>query len=102
MKSSLKVLIKGLLVIVLFTGTSVALSTAGVETVSEARAAVSYQQVNQYLVNRGYTVITLSPVGSSTNRTEDWVSHTVKNNVHYTTTVYVQGTEIVGSNDVVM
>jgi len=39
MKTITQKLIKGLLVIVLFTGVSVALSTTGVQTVSEAKAA---------------------------------------------------------------
>ena len=49
MKHSAKFLFKGLLVIAFFTTGSIALSTAGVNTVSEAKAAVSQQQVNLYL-----------------------------------------------------
>ena len=64
-------LLKGLLVIVLFTGVSVVLSTTGVQTVSEVNAKVigaPYQgaiqqaqrltaaKVNQYLIDNGYDV----------------------------------------------
>lgn len=86
--------------IVLFTGTSIALSTAGVRTVNEAKAAVSYDQVYQYLVNRGYTVVTLEPVSGA--KETNWIAHTIKNNVHYWTTVYVSGNQIINSTDVVM
>lgn len=94
MKNTAKLVLKGLLVIVLFTGSSLALSTVGVKSVNEARADVSYQQVYQYLVNRGYTVITLNPVDDS--RGANWIAHTVLNQVHYWSTVYVEGDEIVG------
>lgn len=97
MKNTAKFLIKGLLVIVLFTCSSLAFSTVGVKSVSEAKAAVSYQQVYQYLVNRGYTVITLNPIDQG--KSSNWIAHTILNGAHYLTTVYVSGNEIIGVGD---
>ena len=100
MKKVAKLVLKGLLVIVLFTGSSIALSTTGVKSVNEANAA-SYQQVYDYLKLRGYVVITLNPV--SPDKGSNWIAHTVLNQVHYWTTVYVSPTgEIVGHTDVPM
>jgi hypothetical protein len=101
MKNTAKLLAKGLLIIVLFTGSTIALSSAGVKTVSEANAAVSYEYVYQYLVNRGYQVITLNPAGG-TYKTENWTAHTVRQGTHYTTTVFVSGNEIIQNTDVIM
>jgi len=98
MKKSLSVVVKALVVIVLFTGSVFTLSTAGVETVSEAKAAVSYEAVYQYLLSRGYQVITLTETSAKAD--ENWVAHTVLQGVHYTTTVIVQGTQIIGNTDV--
>lgn len=112
MKTITQKLIKGLLVIVLFTGVSVALSTAGVQTVSEAKAAgvgggvaqgsagnasqVSANTVYQYLVNRGYSVQSLSQICGSTN----WRAYTTAaNGTQYITTIYVQSSQVVASND---
>ena len=97
MKNTAKLVLKGLLIIVLFTGSSIALSSIGVKTVSEAKAAVSYQQVYQYLVNRGYQIITLNPIDSS--KGSNWIARTVLNGVHYSTTVYVSGDAIIGVVD---
>ncbi len=106
-------LVKGLLVIVLFTGVSVALSTTGVQTVSEAKAGantgagtgqggygqVSAGTVNQYLVSHGYTVQSLSPICGSNN----WRSYTTgANGAQYITTIYVQSSQVVGSSDISM
>ena len=93
MKHSFKILIKGLFIIVLFTGSTIVLSAAGVKTVNEANAAVSNQQVNQYLMERGYQVISLAPVTGY--KTEDWTAQTVLNGVRYNTIVHVSGTQIV-------
>jgi hypothetical protein len=100
MKRSLKALFRGLLVIVLFTGSAITLSTAGVETVSEAKAAVSAQAVCQYLTSRGYQVISYCETPEKAN--EDWICHTVLQGIHYTTTVYVEGTQIIGHGDIIM
>ena len=100
MKRSFKLLIKGLFIIILFTVGSIALSTTGVKTVSEANAAVSYQTVYSYLVAHGYMVVTLNPAPG--DRTENWLAHTTKNGVHYWSTVYVSGTAIVNNTDVPM
>jgi hypothetical protein len=113
MKTITQKLIKGLLVIVLFTGVSVALSTAGVQTVSEAKAAgvgngaangsagqagqVSSSTVYQYLVSKGYTVQSLSQICGSTN----WKAYTIgANGSQYITTVYVNGSQIIGGQDI--
>lgn len=93
MKNSLKILLKGLLLIVLFSGSTIALSTAGVKTVNEAKAAVPYEQVYQHLVSLGYEVITLNPISGS--KGPDWTAHTVRNQVHYFTFIDVNGTQIV-------
>src|SRR4051812_3720486 len=74
MKRSLKALVRGLLVIVLFTGSAITLSTAGVGTVSEANAAVSTQQVYQYLTSRGYQVLSMAETPEKAN--EDWICQT--------------------------
>lgn len=74
-------LLKGLLVIVLFTGGSVVLTATGVQTVSEANAKtigdfngqaarqagpnVTAAAVYQYLQNKGYDVLTVTPLGRS-------------------------------------
>lgn len=100
MKRTANFLLKGLLIIVLFTTTAIGLSSIGVNTVSEAKAAVSYQEVYQYLVNRGYEVITLNPIVGY--KTENWIAHTILNGRHYMTTIYVQGNEIIGTTDVIM
>ena len=77
MKNAAKLVLKGLLVIVLFTGSTIALSTSGVKSVNEAKAAVSYQQAYQYLVNHGYTVITLEETYLRSD--ENWIAHTILN-----------------------
>jgi len=100
MNCSLKALVKGLIVIVLFTGSAITLSTAGVETVSEAKAAVSGQQVNQYLLSRGYQVLSMAETPEKAN--EDWICQTILQGIRYQTTVYVSGTQIIGQADVAL
>ncbi|MDF2437995.1 MAG: hypothetical protein K0Q95_2371 [Bacteroidota bacterium] len=94
MRQVVKLVLKGVLLIALFTGGSVVLSTKGIKTVSEANAA-SYSQVNEYLVSHGYTVVSLAPKSGSM----DWTAQTSKNLVRYTTTVYCTETSIVGNTD---
>jgi hypothetical protein len=96
MKHISNILFKGLLVIVLFTGTAIVLTTAGVKTTNEANASVSGQQVYQYLCGLGYHVYTLHQVQG----TEDWQGHTSINGIDYTTTVHVVGTEIIDHEDI--
>ncbi len=98
MKNTAKLVLKGLLVIVLFTSISISLSTSGVKIVNEAKAAVSYQQVYQYLVNGGYQVITLNPIVG--HKGSSWIAHTIINQVHYSTTIHVSGNEIIGQTDI--
>ena len=98
MKNLSKTLVRGLLVIVLFTGISVGLSTSGIKTINEAHAAVSKQQVNSYLVNRGYTVYSINPIQNTTN----FICQTKLNGINYWTTVYTDGTNIIGIYDVPM
>jgi diketogulonate reductase-like aldo/keto reductase len=100
MKNLSKTIVRTLMVVGVFTTGTTVLSTSGAGTISEAHAAVSYQTAYNYLVTHGYTVITLQETPERAN--ENWVAHTVKNNVHYWTTVFVQGTSIVGHEDVVM
>jgi hypothetical protein len=112
MKTITQKLIKGLLVIVLFTGVSVALSTTGVQTVSEAKAAgagggalggpagqagqVTASAVYQYLVSRGYTIQNLNPVCGTSN----WqASVTNANGVQARVIIYTQSTQIVASQE---
>gem|GEM_PF-6140549 len=74
------------------------LTSAGPKAVSVVgTSGVTYNQVYEYLVARGYTVISLCP---STTAKYDWVAHTVKNQVHYNTTVFCDATSIVGNQDV--
>lgn len=95
MKQIVRSVLKGLLIVVLFTGGSVALSTAGAKTVNEASAA-SYAQVYEYLVNNGYTVLDLNMGKNSC-----WVGHTIKDSRYYLTTVYCDSSgNITGNNDV--
>ena len=98
MKHISNILLKGLLVIVLFTSTTIVLYTAGVKTANEANASVSGQQVYQYLTGLGFHVYTLYPVQG----TEDWRGHTSKNGVDYTTTVHVVGSQIIDHEDIPM
>lgn len=95
MKSFSKSVLKALIVVVLFTGGSIALSTTGVKTVNEANAA-TYNQVYEYLLTRGYTVHTLA---RKTGTEFDWIAHTTKNGVQYWTTVYCDATSIWGNSD---
>jgi len=90
-------LVKGLFVIVLFTATSMALSTFGVKSVNQAMAAVSQQQVNAYLVTEGYTVLAS---GRKSGTTYDWIAHTVKGGVEYMTTVHCDANGIISHEDI--
>jgi hypothetical protein len=98
MKQISKAVLKGLLIIVLFTGGSIAISTTGVKTVNEASAA-TYNQVYEYLVAHGYTVNSLAPKQGTAY---DWVANTIKNGNVYTTTIYCTETSITGVGDVAM
>lgn len=109
-------LVKGLLVIVLFTGVSVALSTTGVQTVSEAKAGsntgagasgssqagVTASTVNQYLVNYAYSNIQTLSVSSSTSSGTTWTAYAYSSasGTQVTVSVYVQGSQILGSADI--
>jgi hypothetical protein len=98
MKQISKILVRVAVVIVLFTGTTLTLSTAGVQTVSEAKAAVKSEDVTNYLTGLGYEIIDLKPIEG----TDNWESHTILDGVYYLTTVYVRGTAIVDHADVIM
>ena len=95
MKRICKSLFKVLLVVMLFTSTSVVLSTAGFKTVSEARAAVTSEDVIKYLTELGYTVIDMSPIEG----TENWMGHTYINGKYYITTVHCEGDNIIDHED---
>ena len=107
-------LVKGLLVIVLFTGVSVALSTTGVQTVSEAKAGgngagaggstqggVTASTVNQYLTAHAYSNVQSISVSSSSSSGTTWraVVYSSASGGQVSVSVYVQGSQIVGSND---
>lgn len=91
-------LVKGLFIIALFTGTAVALSTAGVQTVNQAMAA-SQQQVSTYLTNCGYTIITLDPKPGTKY---DWIAHTVKGGFDYMTTIHCDANSIISHEDILI
>jgi len=107
-------LLKGLLVIVLFTGVSVALSTTGVQTVSEAKAGpgngigaagsgqgITSTSINQYLVNHAYTNIQSLSVYSSTSSSTTWKAIAINaSGVKVSVFVYTQSTQILGNNEV--
>jgi|SRR4051812_34494719 hypothetical protein len=108
-------LVKGLLVIVLFTGVSVALSTTGVQAVSEARAGgntgagaggttqggVTTSTVNQYLVAHAYSNIQSLSVYSSSNSGTAWraVAYSNASGAQVSVYVYVQGSQIIGGTE---
>ncbi|MGQ0827538.1 MAG: hypothetical protein ACT4ON_03980 [Bacteroidota bacterium] len=97
MKKLSKSLLKGLLVIILFTGGSIVLSTSGVKTVNEAQANVSEAEVIEYLEYCGYQVVSAAP---KPNTISDWICDTWSDGNHNWTTVYVQGSSIVTHGDV--
>jgi hypothetical protein len=98
MKNLSKTLLKGLFVITLFTGINVGLSTSGVKTINEAHAAVSKQQVYNYLVNLGYSVSSINTIQG----TQNFICQTQLQGINYWTTVYTDGTNIIGIHDVPM
>lgn len=97
MKKLSSILLKGVIVIVLFIGGSVVLSTTtGVKTVNEAQASVSEAEVVMYLEELDYEVISADP---KPNTVCDWICHTIRGGHHYWTTVYVSGGNIVDNQD---
>ena len=96
MKQIAKTVLKGLLVVVLFTAGSVALSTTGAQAVNAANATVSYNQAYAYLVENGYTVISIAP---SQTAKFDWVAQTIKNGRYLITTVTCTSVGIVAHSD---
>ena len=100
MKKLSKTLFKGFVFASLFTATTIVLSTSGVPAVSEAHATATYSQVDTYLCDHNYTVISLQPI--TWYKTNDWIATTVKNSVNYQTTVHVSGSNIIGHDDVMM
>lgn len=94
MKKLLVNLLKGLLVVILFTGTSVLLfSTADVKTVNEAQANVDETQVIDYLEECGYQVVGCSP---KPNTVSDWMANVTLNGRNYQVVVHVSGNNITG------
>jgi hypothetical protein len=98
MKHFSKLVLKGLFVAIFFTAGSITISTLGVNTINEANA-VENVTVNSYLTTSGYTVVTLEPKAGTEY---DWIAHTVKNGVHYWTTIYCDANGIIGNSDVPM
>lgn len=92
MKTIASSLLKGLLVILVFTGVSVLLSIAGVRTISTANAANngntfidkivpvkqkalnSTYKINEYLIKRGYEVISVRRLDKNDNWTATVIS----------------------------
>lgn len=99
MKKKIEVLRKALFLIVFLSVSSIVLNTVGVNVVSEAHASVSQEQVYQYLVNRGYLVVSLKR-DITVKYSNNWVAHTIKDDLHFTTTVYCNENEIIGHGDV--
>ena len=94
MKTLFVNLLKGSLVIILFTGASVALYTAvDVRTVNEARANVDETQVIDYLEEYGYQVISCN---HKPNTISDWTAAIIYEGHHYIANVHVSGDEIIG------
>lgn len=98
MKHIAKSILKGLFVIVLFTGGSIALTANGVNTVSQVNAATS-NQVYEYLIANEYTVLSLEPKQGTKY---DWTARTILNGRAFLTTIYCDATHIIGNNDVPM
>lgn len=96
MKTLSSNLLRAFVVIVLFTGGSIALSTTGIKTVNEAQARVTETQVIDYLEEYGYLVVSLAPKAGTV---ADWKAHTIKNGIHYWTTIRVCGNEINDHSD---
>lgn len=99
MKQIAKTVLKGLLVIILFTGGSLVLSTSGVKTVNEAKAA-TYNQVYEYLIANGYTVLSLEPNPGASRY--EWLAHTIKGGKEYSTSIFCTETSVTGHTDVPM
>jgi hypothetical protein len=98
MKQLKTTLLKGLLVIILFTGGALVLNTSGVQTLSQAKAA-TYNQVGEYLTLHGYTIISLEPKSGTRH---DWTAVTCKDGKQYITTINCTYYDIVGHCDVPM
>ncbi len=95
----IKQLFKGLLLIVFLVSAKIALNVIGVNVVNEAHAAVSQEQVNQYLLDRGYQILSIKK-GPTQRYTNSWIADTVKDGNRYITTVYCNENEIIGHGDV--
>ncbi|MBL7890902.1 MAG: hypothetical protein JNL24_15215, partial [Bacteroidia bacterium] len=87
-----------LFLVVLLTSSTIALNVIGVNVISEAHAAVSEEQVYQYLTDRGYQVLSIRR-GSTQRVMSTWYADTIKNGIRYTTTVYCNENEIIGHGD---
>jgi len=96
MKQIAKSVLKGLFIVILFTGGSVALSTTGANTVSAANATVSANQVYQYLTEYGYTVMSCEPKPATKF---DWTAHTIIGGRYFITTIHCNGQTIIGTDD---
>lgn len=99
MKAKIKIIRKALFLAVFLSSSSIALNVVGVKVVSEAHASVSQEQVYQYLINRGYSVVSLKRDNTS-KYGNNWIAHTIKDGLHFTTTVYCNENEIIGHGDV--
>jgi len=99
MKTLLTNLLRGLLVVILFTGTSVVLFTTDVKIVSEAQANVGEAEVIEYLEYCGYQVISVTP---KENTISDWKAQVYADGVYSIVIVNVTGNNINGHENVGM
>lgn len=99
MKAKIKIIRKALFLVVLLSSSSIALNVVGVNVVSEAHASVSEAQVYQYLVDRGYQILSIKR-GSTQRLMSTWLADTIKNGIRYNTTVYCDENGIIGHGDV--
>lgn len=73
------IFLKGLFTIILFTGSSIVLSTTGFGIVNSASAAVTSTTVVQYLESIGYQVFQVIPIYGTNN----WIAITRDSNGRY-------------------
>ncbi|HEX8515914.1 MAG TPA: hypothetical protein VF868_06925 [Bacteroidia bacterium] len=99
MKQIGRSVLKALLVLTLFTGSTAVLSTVGVNSVNTANAA-TYNQVYEYLCSNGYTVVSLEQYTNGYKY--EWIAHTIKRDIHYTTIISCTATSVVGNSDTPM
>lgn len=101
MKRIKRLLIRCILVVSIFSITSITLSVSGLGIIDEANAAVGEYEARQYLINNGYEVLSLQQCSGSpgSRNSFNWIAHTIKNGEHFWTTVFCTATEVIGHGD---